>query len=43
MGNDVICPKCNEFIGNIGELEACPCCGYEFSKEETPEEKDSLL
>ena len=33
----VICPRCKEFIGEIGNLEECPLCGYRIldSEEET--------
>lgn len=30
----IICPNCNEFIGERGELSVCPCCGYNLVDED---------
>ena len=37
--NPIECPRCNSFIGDIGELEECPICGYIF-EEEKNEQKE---
>ena len=28
------CPRCKEFIGEIGNLTECPCCGHSFEEED---------
>jgi ribosomal protein S27AE len=28
----VFCPRCGEFLGEIGNLENCPVCGYDFEE-----------
>ena len=33
----VFCPICNEYIGEIDNLEVCPICGYELSEENEEE------
>lgn len=27
----VICPTCDEFVGDIGKLDVCPCCGHSLA------------
>ena len=30
----IICPRCNEFIGEQGELTVCPLCDYNLIEDE---------
>jgi rubrerythrin len=35
MEDEIICcPQCGEFLGEIGQLEDCPICGYDFDEDE---------
>lgn len=36
----VYCGRCGEFIGNVGNLDECPNCGYEFFVTEVVEMDD---
>lgn len=31
----IICPRCEEFIGEKGDLDICPLCGYNLTDEST--------
>ena len=31
----IICPRCDEFIGDQGDLERCPLCDYDLVNEES--------
>jgi len=30
----IICPRCKEFLGEVGNLDECPICGYDFENED---------
>jgi len=30
----IICPCCDEFIGEQGDLDKCPCCGHNLTDED---------
>lgn len=38
MEKNVVCPRCQEFIGEIGNLDVCPICGYNLIGEDNETE-----
>ena len=37
--NSVYCSRCGEFIGNLGKINQCPICGYDFEKKKVDQKK----
>lgn len=36
---NIICPRCDSFIGDIGDLNECPVCGASLKGEDNDEEE----
>ena len=38
QNDDIICPRCDSFIGKRGDLDTCPVCGYNLVGEDNKDE-----